>query len=95
MKKININFGVKFNIIIFIFIFLLEILFFNPTWLESKFLFPKEISILSVLQPVLSLNYILSSLLGFFILNETITSNKLLGILIITIGVILISGGDS
>lgn len=50
---------------------------------------------LSVLQPVLSLNYILSSLLGFFILNETITSNKLLGILIITIGVILISGGDS
>lgn len=50
---------------------------------------------LSVLQPVLSLNYILSSLLGSFILNEPITANKLLGILIITIGVILISGGDS
>lgn len=45
MKKINIHFGVKFNIIIFIFIFLLEILFFNPTWLESKFSSPKEISI--------------------------------------------------
>ena len=50
---------------------------------------------LSVLQPVLSINYILSLLLGNLILNEAVTVNKLIGILVIIAGVVLISGGDS
>ena len=49
---------------------------------------------LSVLQPMLSLNYVLSMLLAVFILNETITVTKLAGLFIIITGVILIGGGD-
>ena len=49
---------------------------------------------LSVLQPMLSLNYVLSMLLDVFILNETITVTKLAGVFIIITGVILIGGGD-
>lgn len=49
---------------------------------------------LSVLQPMLSLNYIINVFLAKFILNEQITSNKIIGILIILIGIILIGGGD-
>ncbi len=50
---------------------------------------------LSVIQPFLSLNYILSILFGYFFLNEIITINKIIGIIIIMIGVTLIAGGDS
>ena len=49
---------------------------------------------LSVLQPMLSLNYVLSVILGYLVLNETITLTKSIGIIIIIIGVILIGGGD-
>lgn len=49
---------------------------------------------LSVLQPMLSLNYILSLILAAWILNEDITWVKLFGVLVIVIGVILIAGGD-
>lgn len=49
---------------------------------------------LSVLQPMLSLNYVLSVVLGFFVLNEVITIKKSIGIFIIILGVILIGGGD-
>lgn len=49
---------------------------------------------LSVLQPMLSLNYILSIILASTILNEPITLNRVIGVLIIIIGVILIGGGD-
>lgn len=49
---------------------------------------------LSVLQPMLSLNYIISIVLAKTILNESITLMKLIGILIIIVGVILIGGGD-
>ncbi len=49
---------------------------------------------LSVLQPMLSLNYIVTILLGAFVLNETITYLKMIGILVIMFGVILIGGGD-
>src|SRR5699024_5629376 len=38
---------------------------------------------LSVLQPILSINYILSLLLAAFVLDEIITWNKLIGIFII------------
>ncbi len=49
---------------------------------------------LSVLQPMLSLNYVFSILLAGFVLKEEITLIKIIGVLIIIIGVILIAGGD-
>lgn len=50
---------------------------------------------LSVLQPMLSLNYILSMFLAVIVLNETFNIVRVLGILIIVVGVILIGGGDN
>lgn len=49
---------------------------------------------LSVLQPMLSLNYVISLILGVIILGEEITPARVIGVLIIMIGVILIGGGD-
>lgn len=49
---------------------------------------------LSVLQPMLSLNYVLSIILAATILKEEISILKCIGVLIIIIGVILIAGGD-
>ncbi len=49
---------------------------------------------LSVLQPILSLNYVLTIIFAYLILHENITILKIIGILIITTGVILIGGGD-
>ena len=48
----------------------------------------------SILQPILSLNYILSIVLAATVLNETITLLKCIGVLIIFAGVLLIAGGD-
>lgn len=48
----------------------------------------------SILQPILSLNYILSIVLAATVLNETITLLKCVGVLIIFAGVLLIAGGD-
>ena len=50
---------------------------------------------LSVLQPMLSLNYALSILLAAFVLKEQITFLKCMGVLIIITGVIMIAGGDT
>lgn len=49
---------------------------------------------LSVLQPMLSLNYVLSLILARVILKEKITIIKGIGVIIIIIGVIFIVGGD-
>lgn len=49
---------------------------------------------LSVLQPMLSLNYVLSILLAALVLKEDITILKCIGVLVIIAGVILIAGGD-
>ena len=49
---------------------------------------------LSVLQPMLSLNYVLSILLAALVLQEAITLYKVIGVIIITCGVIMIAGGD-
>lgn len=49
---------------------------------------------LSVLQPMLSLNYVLSIILAAVILKEDITMLKCIGVLVIIIGVIMIAGGD-
>lgn len=48
----------------------------------------------SVLQPMLSMNYVFSIFLGGVVLHEAITVWKMLGIIIIICGVILIGGGD-
>lgn len=49
---------------------------------------------LSVLQPMLSMNYVLGILLGAAVLQEEITIFKVMGVLVIMAGVILIGGGD-
>ncbi|MDR5588254.1 EamA family transporter [Clostridium aquiflavi] len=49
---------------------------------------------LSVLQPMLSLNYIFTIILAKTVLNESLTLSKIISILIIIMGVILIGGGD-
>lgn len=43
---------------------------------------------------MLSLNYVLSILLAVFVLREAITLYKVIGVIIITCGVITIAGGD-
>jgi len=48
----------------------------------------------SILQPVLSLNYVLSVILAATVLKETVTIKKVLGVLIIIFGVLMIAGGD-
>lgn len=49
---------------------------------------------LSVLQPIISLNYVISLILGVYILKEKINIYKVLGIIIIILGVLCIAGGD-
>jgi drug/metabolite transporter (DMT)-like permease len=49
---------------------------------------------LSVLQPVLSLNYVFSIILAKCFLGEPIRIMKVIGVIIIISGVILIAGGD-
>lgn len=49
---------------------------------------------LSVLQPMLSLNYVLSIIIATFVLKEQITVAKCAGVIIIILGVIFIAGGD-
>ena len=48
----------------------------------------------SVLQPMLSLNYVLSLILAATVLKEPVTLLKCVGVLAIISGVILIAGGD-
>ena len=49
---------------------------------------------LSVLQPVLSLNYVLTVVLAALVLKEEISLLRILGILCVMAGVLLICGGD-
>lgn len=49
---------------------------------------------LSVLQPILSLNYVLSIILASVVLKEEITVLKCIGVLVIIGGIVLIAGGD-
>lgn len=49
---------------------------------------------LSVLQPMLSLNYVLSIFLAAIVLKEPITVVRVIGVTIIIAGAILIGGGD-
>lgn len=50
---------------------------------------------LSVLQPFLSLNYVLSIFLGYLVLGEIITIYKIIGVSLIIIGVLTIAIGDN
>lgn len=49
---------------------------------------------LSVLQPMLSMNYVVSVILGAVLLGESITVLKCIGVIIIIMGVVMIGGGD-
>lgn len=49
---------------------------------------------LSVLQPMLSINYVLSTVLAAIVLKEEISLLKCLGVLFIMAGVVMIAGGD-
>lgn len=49
---------------------------------------------LSVLQPILSVNYVLSIVLGFVFFDEPILIQKCIGVLVIMVGICLIAGGD-
>lgn len=49
---------------------------------------------LSVLQPMLSMNYVLSIVLAGAILNEQVSVPKVMGVFVIMIGVTMIGGGD-
>ena len=49
---------------------------------------------LSVLQPILALNYVIAVILAVTVLNEAIYLTKAIGILGVILGVILIAGGD-
>ena len=48
---------------------------------------------LSVLQPILSLNYVISLFVGYYFLNESVSIQNLLGVIIIILGVYLIATG--
>ncbi|MBQ7506415.1 MAG: EamA family transporter [Lachnospiraceae bacterium] len=48
----------------------------------------------SVLQPVMSMNYVISVILGALVLKEPVTILKVIGVIVIMIGVILIGGGE-
>ena len=50
---------------------------------------------LSVLQPMLSLNYVLSIVLAAKVLGEKVGFVKCIGVLVIIAGVIMIAGGDT
>ena len=49
---------------------------------------------LSVLQPMQSVNYVLSIILGAIVFSEAVTAKKVIGVLIIMVGIVLIGGGD-
>lgn len=50
---------------------------------------------LSVLQPVLSMSYVLSIFLAGAVLHESVTLLKCIGVLVIIAGVVLVAGGDA
>lgn len=49
---------------------------------------------LSVLQPMQSVNYVISIVLGAIIFSEAVTPGKVIGVLVIMVGIVLIGGGD-
>lgn len=50
---------------------------------------------LSVLQPINSVSYVISTILGYFVFQEMITAGKIIGILAIMSGVILLAKGET
>lgn len=50
---------------------------------------------LSTLQPINSISFVISAILGFFVLHEPITMGKITGILLIMVGVFQLAKGES
>ena len=82
--KLSVNSGIYIMLLGFIFYC------FGAVFMLLAYKFGK----LSVLQPILSVNYIISVALGSIVLGESITLLKIIGVLIITSGVIFVGGGD-
>ena len=49
----------------------------------------------SVLQPILSVNYVLSLILAVLVLGEVLTASKIAGAFLITVGVWLVASSDN
>lgn len=49
---------------------------------------------LSVLQPVLSMNYIFSLFLGALVLKEAVSLTKVIGVIVVICGVVMVAAGD-
>lgn len=50
---------------------------------------------LSTLQPINSVSYVISAVLGYFAFQEPVTMGKIVGILVIISGVILLARGEA
>ncbi|MNC04356.1 4-amino-4-deoxy-L-arabinose-phosphoundecaprenol flippase subunit ArnF [compost metagenome] len=50
---------------------------------------------LSALHPLLSVGYVFSVFIGIFILDETLSITQAMGIIIISVGAVLVGGGKS
>ncbi len=50
---------------------------------------------LSVLHPMLSIGYIFSLILASAVLHEAVTPLRIVGVIVILVGVVLIGGGDN
>lgn len=50
---------------------------------------------LSVLQPMNSMSYVISTILAYFVLNEKISRMRLVGIIIIIIGVVVLASAGA
>jgi len=50
---------------------------------------------LSTLQPINSVSYVISAILGYLAFDEAITMGKIAGIVVIVIGVVLLAKGEA
>ena len=50
---------------------------------------------LSVLQPINSVSYVISTILGYFVFQEVVTAGKIVGIAAIMAGVFLLAKGET
>jgi undecaprenyl phosphate-alpha-L-ara4N flippase subunit ArnE len=82
--KLSVDYGLFILLIGFIFYFIGALLM----------LVAYKFGSLSVLQPILSFNYIISIIMAAVFLKEPLTLAKVAGVIIIMFGVVLIGGGD-
>ncbi len=82
--KISVNYGIIYTLLGFV-LYGIGALLMIVAYKYGK---------VSVLQPILSVNYVLSLFIAITVLGEKLTICKAIGALIITLGVCLIAGSD-